>query len=131
MSTTFPWAGFGTIRFKRHEAPIIGTDTGWNANPKFAESTPTGAIRNDIVTLSIGSETRSFEQYMDPDRVTAYKALINTSHVLTDFDRPSPVQRQAFLRNVREVEHEVVGARRRCGTTHMRLVRVIADFTSQ
>jgi hypothetical protein len=122
MATSYPFASFGTFKFKRSEFAIMGSDRGWVLTPTLARSRPLGSTADDIVTLAVGSMNRDYECNMEFDRFNSLRALINTTGVFTDFDRPSPVQQQAFLLNVEPLDRTV--SSQKCDTvsgSHQRI----------
>lgn len=126
----YPWASFGSFLFKQSESPLMGTDKGWVLKPTLARSRPLGSSKDDIVTLAIGSMERDYECLMEVDRFNALRALINTTSVFTDFDRPLPGQQNAFLINVEPLDRSLFS--RACDTngSHQR-IRCKVSLVSQ
>lgn len=104
----YPWAGFGSFLFARTEQPIFGTDMGWQRLPSIDRSRPLGSATDSIVTTAAGSATRSFECFLSPARLAALTALVNTSATFTDWERPTPDNRAAFLRALLTIERLAV-----------------------
>ena len=125
---TYPFAGFGAFLFQREEWPIFGTDSGWNREPSIDQSRPLGSARDSIVTLAIGSAIRSFECWLSPARYVVLAALINTTAVFTDWDRPMPNTGSAFLKNVSQIGWGAVDCRN--GNTQKR-IRVRVELIGQ
>jgi fructose-1,6-bisphosphatase/inositol monophosphatase family enzyme len=99
----YPWAGFGAFLFQREEWPLPDTDTGWNRSPSINRSRPLGSATDDIVALAIGSAERSFECHLSPSRYAALEALVNTTNSFTDWSRPIPDSRSAYLAKVTQL----------------------------
>lgn len=96
----YPWPSFGTFVFTREEAILWGTDVGWVLAPSIAQNRAIGATRDNILATSIGSRTRSFEINLKPDRQAELESFLNTTALFTDWERPTPDSRQAFLLEV-------------------------------
>lgn len=124
----YPWPGFDTFLFTRDEAPITGSDTGWNQAPSYARSRPLGGTSDSIVTLAIGSAERTLEVFLSPDRFAALAALVNTSATFTDWERPTPDSRSAFLTSLQQ--QEFVAVRCSDGSTQKR-IRTAINLVSQ
>ncbi|KKN05740.1 hypothetical protein LCGC14_1084330 [marine sediment metagenome] len=124
----FPWPGFSSILFTRDEIPIFGTDMGWQRLPSIDRTRALGSATDSIVTTAAGSATRSFEIYLSPTRLAALEALVNTTGTFTDWERPTPDSRSAFLRALLNLERLTV----KCndGTTRQRF-RVRVELISQ
>jgi len=105
---SYPWAGFGTFLFARDEQPIFGSDTGWDRDPSYSEQRPLGSAIDSIVTMALGSARRSFACYLSPDRFDALEALVNTAAAFTDWKRPTPDSRSAFLETLHPVDQYVM-----------------------
>jgi len=130
VATSYPWAGFGdTWRFHRDEQPIFGTDSLWTRAPSYSQARPLGSAIDSIVTLAIGSAVRSFECHLSPTRFNELEALVNTSNDFTDWKRPTPDSRAAFLLRLTPVDPDV---RFVChdGVTRQR-IRTKVDLVSQ
>lgn len=100
----FPFAGFGGFLFRREEHSIWGTDVGWALTPAYNRTRILGSSTDVITTLSIGSAERTFELNLTPERFAALQSLLNTSGLFTDWGRPSPDSRMAFLSDVTPLE---------------------------
>lgn len=100
----YPFPSFGGFNFQRSEYPIFGTDQGWNISPSYQRSRPLGSAIDVIVTSSIGSADRSFECYLTPERYQQLFNMVNTRAVFTDWDRPTPDSRNAFLSEISRVD---------------------------
>lgn len=100
----YPWPSYGGFRFKRDENAIWGTDNGWALAPNYNRQRPLGSASDVITTLSIGSAERTFECYLTIERFNALQGLLNTKALFTDWARPTPDSRQAFLSEVTPVE---------------------------
>lgn len=124
----YPWPGFGSILFARDEIPIFGTDMGWQRLPSIDRARPLGSATDSIVTTAAGSATRSFEVYLSPTRLAALEALVNTTATFTDWGRPTPDSRSAFLFTLLNLERLAV----KChdGVTRQRF-RVRVELISQ
>lgn len=96
----YPWPSFGTFIFGRRETEIFGTDQGWTLAPSYAQTRPVGTTVDHIIATAIGSATRTFECYLEQDRFDQLLNLLNTSAVFTDWERPIPDSRSAFLTEV-------------------------------
>lgn len=105
----YPWPSLGAFRFTREETPIYGTDIGWQATPSYSRQRPLGSTVDVITTLSIGSYERSFEVFLSQERFDAFFTLLNSSALFTDWKRPVPDSRQAFLSEVSRVEQAGYG----------------------
>jgi hypothetical protein len=86
--------------FRREEQAIWETDSGWALSPNYSRQRPLGTGTDVVTTLSIGSAERSFEVMLAPDRFRALQSLINTKATFTDWRRPIPDSRMAFLTEV-------------------------------
>lgn len=104
----YPWPSFGGFLMKREEHIIYGTDTGWVLTPNYQRTRPLGTSTDVIITLSIGSKERSFEVNLSLARYNQLEAMVNTTALFTDWNRPIPDSRQAFLASVSPVDPEVV-----------------------
>jgi hypothetical protein len=93
----YPWASFGTFKFRREETAHWETDAGWVTTPTFVQVRPLGSTKDHIIATSIGSKTRTFEMILEPDRFDALLSMVNTVASFTDWTRPIPDSRQAFL----------------------------------
>lgn len=103
----YPWAGFSSFVFTPSEQPM--DDTHWKIGPNYSRRKPLGSTVDSIVTLGIGSADRTLEDiYFEPDRFATLQSLVNTLGTFTDWDRPVPDSRSAFLANVIEVERVAV-----------------------
>lgn len=102
-----PWAGFGGMQFNKEEHAIWGTDPGWNNAPKISRTSPLGSATDVMTALAIGSRDRVFEMFLTPARFEALRSLINTTGLFTDWERPIPDSRQAFLVNVESMENVI------------------------
>lgn len=100
----YPWPSFGAFVFKREEAILWGSDVGWILAPSFAQNRPIGATRDNVLAISIGSRVRTFEINLEPDRQVAFEALLNTTALFTDWERPTPDSRLAYLSDVTPVD---------------------------
>lgn len=100
----YPWPSFGTFVFTREEAILWGTDVGWVLSPSIAQARAIGATRDNILATTIGSRIRSFEIILKPDRQAVLEGFINTTALFTDWERPAPDSRQAFLAEVTPVD---------------------------
>lgn len=96
----YPWASFSGFFFHREETAIYGTDIGWVKTPSYSRQRPLGTATDVITTLSIGSAERTFELHLTPARYTALESLLNSQGLFTDWTRPTPDSRQAFLAEV-------------------------------
>lgn len=93
----YPWPSFGGFSFRKEEHAIYGTDAGWTNAPTYARNRPLGSDSDVITALSIGSAERTFEIILTPERFAALFNLLNTKGLFTDWERPIPDSRQAFL----------------------------------
>lgn len=94
----YPYPSFSGFQFKREEHWY--TDTNWTKSPNYQRTRPLGSATDNAIALSIGSAERSFELYLSPERYAQLEAMINTKGLLTDWGRPIPDSRQAFLTEV-------------------------------
>lgn len=94
----YPFPSFGGFNFQREEH--FYTDTNWVKSPSYQRSKPLGSSTDVAIALSIGSSERSFELYLSPTRFAQLEGMLNTKAVLTDWARPVPDSRQAFLTEV-------------------------------
>jgi hypothetical protein len=92
----YPFASFSSFTFLRTERPIWDTDPGWQNSMSFARNLPLGANRPTLLNLGSQAE-RSFEMWMSPARVAALSGLLGITSTFTDWDRPLPTRRQAYL----------------------------------
>lgn len=125
----YPWPSFGSFTFKRSESALWGTDVGWALSPTIAQTRPIGSVKDHIVATAIGSRARSFEINLETDRQAQLESLINTTAVLTDWERPVPDSRPAFLVSVEPVDRFLHQASQSGQTTFARRFRV--TFVSQ
>lgn len=126
----YPFPSFGaTFLFDREEGPIYQTDTRWGRDPSYTRSRPLGTATDSIVTIAVGSAVRQFECYLSPDRFAQLEVLMNTADSFTDWDRPTPGSRQAFLGRVSILDGDVAV---RCsdGVTRKR-IRALVELISQ
>jgi hypothetical protein len=93
----YPFAGFGGFIFHEDERAISETDSRWVREPKRDRSSPLGSARDTIVTLALGSADREFEILFEPTRFAAFEALVGTTDTFTDWTRPTPDSRSAYL----------------------------------
>lgn len=100
----YPFAGFGGFQFRREEHALWGTDIGWALAPSYSRQRPLGSSSDVISALAIGSAERSFELHLTPERFDALQSLINTTGLFTDWTRPVPDSRMAFLTEVTPIE---------------------------
>jgi hypothetical protein len=98
---SFPFAGFSSYLFANDERPVRDSDTDWNVAPTVNRSRSLGTATDRIQAMAIGSAERSFELFLEPARFATLKALINTTATFTDWTRPTPDSRSAYLQNVR------------------------------
>lgn len=126
----YPWPSFGSFRFAKDERVVFDTDNGWLRQPSISEQRPLGSATSSIVTLAIGSARRTFECRLTPARFAALEALVNTTALFTDWDRPTPDSRQAFLRSVTPLDRSEVLVCRNDGSTP-NTVRVRVELISQ
>lgn len=104
---SYPFAGLGSFLFDRDEHPIFSSDMGWNrARPSIDRQRPLGSATDSIVTIALGSAERSFSMYLSPDRAVELEQMVNTTADFTDWTRPEPDTRQAFLASV--IRQEIV-----------------------
>lgn len=96
----YPWPSIGGFLFKREEHIIFGTDSGWISSPNYQRSRPLGTATDVIITLSIGSKERTFEVNLSLTRYNQLEAMLNTTALFTDWARPIPDSRQAFVASV-------------------------------
>lgn len=120
----YPWPSFGGFQFHRDETAVYGTDTGWNIAPNYSRQRPLGSAIDAITTLSIGSAERSFEAYLTPERFQILFSMINTKAVFTDWTRPTPDSRNAFLSDVTQVNTGVFSYKRNGPITRKILARI-------
>lgn len=100
----YPWPSFGGFQFKPTEHEIWATDVGWVRTPSYSRDRPLGSDTDVIIALSIGSADRSFELILTPARFDALEQLMNTTAIFTDWGRPIPDSRLAFLTEVSAIE---------------------------
>lgn len=94
----YPFASFGSFLFKRTERPLPESDTRWKREqPSRDQTRPLGSNKDSIVTLALGSATRSYECLFSRDRFDAFVLLVNTTAAFTDWDRPTPGTCSAYL----------------------------------
>lgn len=91
----YPYPSFGGFQFKRDEH--FYTDTNWVKTPSYQRQRPLGSATDVALALAIGSAERSFELYLTPTRFAQIEAMLNTRATLTDWGRPVPDSREAFL----------------------------------
>lgn len=99
----YPWPSFGAFTFQRDEMPLFGTDVGWILQPAYSRKRTLGSASDTVVVTSLGSRERSFECYLEPDRFRQLELLVSTQASFTDWNRPLPDERQAFLTLVEPV----------------------------
>jgi len=124
----YPWPSFGSFYFNREEWPIYGTDTNWNTKLTQARSRPLGTATDSVVTLAVGSLSRSFECYLSPTRFSSLRALLNTTEAFVDWQRPTPGNQEALLSGITRLG----SVRMKCsdGTTRER-IRTRVELISQ
>lgn len=103
----FPWPSFGSFQFKKTETAHWETDSGWALAPTYSQTRPIGSNKDHIIAVAIGSATRSFEVNLEQDRFNILQGMLNTVAEFTDWTRPIPSSRQAFLTEVVPVEQLV------------------------
>ncbi|KKL78763.1 hypothetical protein LCGC14_2021590 [marine sediment metagenome] len=128
---SYPWPSFGAFHFKKSELPIMRTDSGWNAILSATEQRPLGTATSSIVVMAVGSQRRRFECYLAPDRFATLQALLNTTATFTDWDRPTPNSRQAFLRSVVQLDRTPVLESRCAEGVMPNSVRARVELVSQ
>lgn len=99
----YPFAGFGAFLFQNDERPLEDSDSFWTLNPSLSRSRALGSTKDRIVTTSIGSAERDWEAHFEPSRFATLTGMINTQGTFTDWTRPTPDSRTAFLANVTQV----------------------------
>lgn len=104
----YPWPSFGTFYFGRRERAIHTTDSGWGRNISVSQQRPLGTAIDSVVALAVGSAVRTFECYLTPTRFAVLEALVNTTALFTDWDRPTPDSRSAYLRRLSPVNRSGV-----------------------
>ena len=100
----YPWPSFGSFLFKKEETAHWETDAGWVLAPTFAQARPIGSTTDNILAISIGSAVRTFEVNLTYARFNELLGRLNTTAVFTDWDRPLPTSRSAFLQEVTPLE---------------------------
>lgn len=105
---SYPWPSFGGFKFKREEHILWGSDSGWALAPSIAVGRPHGSATNVITTLAIGSAERTFEINLSVARFSALQLLLNSKAVFTDWGRPLPDSRMAFLSTVTPTDPELI-----------------------
>jgi hypothetical protein len=93
----YPWPSFGGFLFQKNEEALWESDAGWVPAPTYDRQKPLGSATDVITALSIGSLERTFEIVIAPDRYRALFTMLNSAAVLTDWERPIPDSRPAFL----------------------------------
>ncbi len=93
----YPWPSFGGFNFQRDERATFESDAGWALAPSYDRQRPFGTATDVITALSIGSAERTFECYLAPNRFAALLTMLNSRAVLTDWQRPIPDSRAAFM----------------------------------
>lgn len=96
----YPWASFGEMKFRREETAQWETDAGWVMTPTYMQQKILGSMVDYIVATGIGSATRTFEMILEPDRYELLRSKLNTTAQFTDWTRPLPDSRMAFLSEV-------------------------------
>lgn len=96
----YPFPSFGTFIFKKSETVLWGSDQGWVLAPSYVQVRPVGSTVDHIAATAIGSATRTFEVNLEPSRFNELQNLLNTTADFTDWDRPFPNNRSAFLTEV-------------------------------
>lgn len=104
---SYPWPSLGGFQFYREETPIWGTDAGWVSTPSYNRQRPLGSGNDIINALSIGSAERTFEVYLTPQRFNSLQILLNSKALFTDWDKPVPGSRMAFLSEVTPLENAI------------------------
>lgn len=107
----YPWFSAGGFRFRREEMPIYGTDTGWLRTPSYNRQRPLGTSVDVVNAIAIGSAERSFEVNLTPARYAVLESLLNTQFLFTDWRRPIPDSRNAFLSEVAGTIQDQIGHR--------------------
>lgn len=123
----YPWPSFGGFVFRREEHIIWGTDVGWAESPSYSRQRPFGSETDSIISLAIGSAERQFEINLTPTRMAALRLMLNARALLTDWARPTPDSRMAFLTEITPLE-EVISFSREA--TAARKYRVRLAFVS-
>jgi hypothetical protein len=100
----YPWPSFGTFQFKRTETAHFETDAGWVLAPTYAQQRPIGSTVDNIIAISIGSASRTFECNLEQSRLNELQSRLNTQATFTDWVRPLPNSRPAFLTEVTPLE---------------------------
>lgn len=100
----YPWPSFGSFLFKREESAHFETDAGWVLSPSYAQQRPIGSTTDYILATAIGSANRTFEITITYARFLELQQLLNTTATFTDWLRPQPDSRSAFLYEVTPLE---------------------------
>lgn len=93
----YPWPSFSTFQWGRAEAPIYGTDTGWQVQPSYARNKVLGGISDSILVMARGSMERRFSCYLSEPRFAELQALVGIADSFCDWTRPTPTARAAVL----------------------------------
>lgn len=96
----YPFPSFGSFVFKKSETVLWGSDQGWSLAPSYVQVRPVGSSTDHIAATAIGSATRTFEVNLEPARFAELQNLLNTTAEFTDWERPTPDSRSAFLSDV-------------------------------
>lgn len=93
----YPWPSFSTFQWSKAEAPVYGSDTGWQVVPSYARNKVLGGLADSVVMLARGSLERRFACYLSEPRFAQLQALIGVGDTFCDWTRPTPDSRPAVL----------------------------------
>lgn len=96
----YPWPSFGGFLFTTDERALFETDAGWVRTPAYDRTRAFGTATDVITATSIGSAERTFELMLTPERFAALETMLNSKAVFTDWTRPVPDSRLAFMTEI-------------------------------
>lgn len=94
--------------FRREETALPETDAGWALAPSYSRQRPLGSATDVITTLAIGSAERAFECFLTPNRFKSLEFMLNTKALFTDWEKPIPDSRMAFLSEVTLLDSAII-----------------------
>lgn len=127
---SYPFPSFGSFNFQRDETADWEGDVGWIPSPSYGRSRALGTNKDILTTFSIGSFERTIEVNLSWDRYQIILSLLNSYAVFTDWRRPTPESKPAFLSEVVPIR-DVLVSKDLCGAQGMFKKRTRLTFISQ
>lgn len=127
------YPGFAGLMFLNEEAPVEGSDSGWNKTPRIRSYRTLNMVCTDpdiIRVTASGNASLSWEFYTTEDRYYQYQNKLCVAGTLTDWRKPVPQQRYVVMTNLSKVPIgiQVPVLPNGCPPT-TRMVRARVEFT--